>query len=303
MKPVHASSVSIKVDRHDKTYRPNDMVTGVIIVNTHHHHMTFSSITMAVEGSINLHLNAKNVGLFEAFYGSIKPYVMIKKELNIKGPGIASMGQSEFPFEFKISSEGEELFETYHGVYINTAYIISVEIARGLLSTNLTADLEFVFEVPGKPTAKEEHSSEVCMTPKTLQNLDPAVAMSIPPFKIVGTLHRLVCPITEPLTGDLIIEQSDIAIKSIEMQLTRVETVSYAEGLAQEASEITSIQIASGDPCRGLQLPVYMIFPRLFTCPTMVTSQFRVEFEINIVVQFEDGNVVTEGFPLTLYRS
>ena len=42
------------------------------------------------------------------------------------------------------------------------------------------------------------------------------------------------------------------------------------------ATEIQNIQIAEGDICRNLPLPIYMIFPRLFTCPTLATNNFKV---------------------------
>ena len=42
------------------------------------------------------------------------------------------------------------------------------------------------------------------------------------------------------------------------------------------ATEIQNIQIADGDVCRGLSIPIFMIFPRLFTCPTLTTNNFKV---------------------------
>lgn len=68
------------------------------------------------------------------------------------------------------------------------------------------------------------------------------------------------------------------------------------------ATEIQNIQIADGDVCRGQSIPVHMIFPRLFTCPTLATKNFKVEFEVNIVVVFQDGHLVTENFPIKLVR-
>ena len=56
-------------------------------------------------------------------------------------------------------------------------------------------------------------------------------------------------------------------------------------------------------PPRRLVVPIYMIFPRLFSCPTMRTDGFTIEFEVNLIVVFADGYMVTENFPLTLYRS
>jgi len=42
------------------------------------------------------------------------------------------------------------------------------------------------------------------------------------------------------------------------------------------ATEIQNIQVADGDVCRKLLIPIYMIFPRLFTCPTLATSNFKI---------------------------
>lgn len=42
------------------------------------------------------------------------------------------------------------------------------------------------------------------------------------------------------------------------------------------ATEIQNIQIGEGNVARGVPIPIYMIFPRLFTCPTLSTSNFKV---------------------------
>ena len=47
---------------------------------------------------------------------------------------------------------------------------------------------------------------------------------------------------------------------------------------------------------------MYIIFPRLFTCPTTKAANFSVEFEVNLVVLFKDQYLVTENFGITLYR-
>ena len=43
-------------------------------------------------------------------------------------------------------------------------------------------------------------------------------------FLIRGNLDATNCVITQPLTGELLVESSDVAIKSMELQLVRVET-------------------------------------------------------------------------------
>ena len=119
---------------------------------------------------------------------------------------------------------------------------------------------------------------------------------------IISFKNITITQVHVPFTGQIIIENSVAPIKSIELQLVRVETVAYAEGTAREATEIQNIQLADGDVCRDLVIPIYMVFPRLFTCPTVDTLHFKVEFEVNLVVLFADGYMVTENFPLNLYR-
>ena len=100
------------------------------------------------------------------------------------------------------------------------------------------------------------------------------------------------------------IQESEVPIKSIELQLVRVETVCDAAAgkTAKESTEIQNIQIGDGDVCRNIVIPMYMIFPRLFTCPTVLARNFKVEFEVNLVILFSDGHLLTENFPLKLSR-
>lgn len=124
---------------------------------------------------------------------------------------------------------------------------------------------------------------------------------TLPKFLVRGHLDATNCVITQPLTGELQVENSEVPIKSIELQLVRVETCGEetcckktrrageqsftllclsspgcAEGYARDATEIQNIQIAEGDVCRSLPIPIYMVFPRLFTCPTLETTNFKV---------------------------
>lgn len=78
------------------------------------------------------------------------------------------------------------------------------------------------------------------------------------------------------LIFQLIVEHTEIPVKSIELQLVRVETCGCAEGYSRDATEIQNIQIGEGNVACGVAIPIYMVFPRLFTCPTLVTSNFKV---------------------------
>ncbi len=148
----------------------------------------------------------------------------------------------------------------------------------------------------------------------------------------------------------MILNECNIPIKSIELQLVRVETCGCAEGYSKDCkcwlwknillkiffcnfsllfkvTEIQNVQIGEGDVLRGVQIPIYMIFPRLFTCPSLLTTNFKIgnilnyktmvinlkkthgcsffvspEFEVNLVIVFEDDRLITENFPLKLTR-
>ena len=118
----------------------------------------------------------------------------------------------------------------------------------------------------------------------------------MPKFRIKGSIDATTCYIWEPFTGELVIDYCEQAIKSIELQLVRVETCGCAEGYACEGiiwvapgfannhlnsmfllvTEIQNIQIGDGEVVRATLLPIYMVFPRLFTCPTLITNNFKI---------------------------
>ena len=93
-------------------------------------------------------------------------------------------------------------------------------------------------------------------------------------------------------------------IRSIELQLVRVETITPAGAApAREATEIQNLQVGDGAVCLNLAIPLYIVFPRVFTCPTIISDTFRVEFEVNVIVVFDEGYTVTENHPVVLFRA
>ena len=74
-------------------------------------------------------------------------------------------------------------------------------------------------------------------------------------------------------------------IKSVEIQLVRVETF---EGKTN-ATEVQNIQVADGNVIPGLEVPLYMLFPKIYSCPTYIHSKFKIEFHVNLIVIFQNG--------------
>ncbi|XP_040142961.2 vacuolar protein sorting-associated protein 26C isoform X3 [Ictidomys tridecemlineatus] len=245
------TSLDIKIKRANKVYHAGEMLSGVVVVSSKDS-VQHQGVSLTMEGTVNLQLSAKSVGVFEAFYNSVK-------------------------------------------------YTLRCDMRRSLLAKDLTKTCEFIVHSAPQKGTLTPSPVDFTITPETLQNVKERALL--PKFLIRGHLNSTNCVITQPLTGELLVEHSDAAIRSIELQLVRVETCGCAEGYARDATEIQNIQIADGDVCRGLSVPIHMVFPRLFTCPTLETTNFKVEFEVNIVVLLHADHLITENFPLKLCRT
>ncbi|XP_022805902.1 Down syndrome critical region protein 3-like [Stylophora pistillata] len=294
------ATLEIRLKRVNKIYHEGDIVKGVIVVQSRGE-LSHNGITLSMEGSVNLQLSAKSVGVFEAFYNSLKPIHLVNYSLEIAKPGKLPNGKTELPFEIPLKPKGNKpLYETYHGVFVNIQYYLRSEMKRPYLNKDLQSQAEFIVE--NKVTSKkvEVKPVEFSITPESLENVKEKA--KVPKFLVKGNLDTALCSISKPFTGELEVVNSDRPIKSIELQLVRVETCGCAEGYSKDATEIQNIQIAEGDVCRGLRIPIYMIFPRLFTCPTLTTANFKIEFEVNVVIVLQDDHLITENFPIKIIR-
>lgn len=237
-------------------------------------------IMLYLEGIVNLQLSSKTVGLFDAFYNSVKPINLLQNSLELAAPGKLSPGRSEFHFELPLvcKKEPRMLYETYHGVFININYQLNCTVKRNFLGKSMTKLQQFCVQY--KPTALGEgalKSVPFSLSPDSLQkNATAKERLSMPRFLITGRLDRSESCVTTPITGSITVQHTEAAIKSIEMQLVRVETCGCDEGYSKDATEIQTIQIADGNVLPKLELPIYMVLPRLFTCPTLITKNFKI---------------------------
>jgi len=293
--------VEIQLSHVDRVYRPGETLSGVIAV-TSKGSMSHNGISLHLDGEVTLQLSGKSVGVFEAFYNSLKPIKLLDYKIEISKSGKLPDGVSELPFEFKLEPlPDQNLYDTYHGVFVSIGYTLTCDILRGVFAKNIQKKMEFVMEVPSLKPVKPT-PVEFTMTPEALETVRTGASAKIPQFLITGNLRSAVCEINKPFVGELCVKESSSPIRSIELQLVRVETCGCADGYAKEPTEIQNIQICDGDVCRGLTIPIYMIFPRLFTCPSMSARTFKVEFEVNVVVMFCDGHLLLENLPIELVR-
>ncbi|XP_060226781.1 vacuolar protein sorting-associated protein 26C isoform X4 [Meriones unguiculatus] len=218
------TSLDIKIKRANKVYHAGEMLSGLVVISSKDS-VQHQGVSLTMEGTVNLQLSAKSVGVFEAFYNSVK-------------------------------------------------YTLRCDMRRSLLAKDLSKTCEFIVHSAPQKGKLTPSPVDFTITPETLQNVKERA--SLPKFFIRGHLNSTNCAITQPLTGELVVEHSEAAVQSVELQLVRVETCGCAEGYARDATEIQNIQIADGDICRGLSVPLHMVFPRLFTCPTLETTNFKV---------------------------
>lgn len=295
------SSLEIKLKRADRVYRPNEKVEGLIIVHCKSG-WAHKGIQLQIEGLIHLSVASRGISIGSDIVPAGKPLQLLSESIEVTPPGKFSDGIHEVPFEFVLKGKaGQQLMESYHGVYISVIYNIAAQCERGVMSRTLTKEIEFIAEVQ-TTKLNEPVPSTFEISPKSLENVPPEILKTIPNFKLSGRVHRSFCPINQPFTGEAIIQLSDAPVRSLELQLVRVETVVVDAVSHREATEIQNIQIGEGNICRDMIVPMYMVFPRLFSCPTVISTQFKIEFEVNLIVVFGEGYMVTENFPIVVTR-
>ncbi|XP_045453401.1 vacuolar protein sorting-associated protein 26C [Melitaea cinxia] len=294
-----SASLAFSLKKVNKVYHEGEIIAGVVIVDTSTD-LRHEGLTLTMEGSVNLQISSKNAGIFDTFSNNIRPINIINTSIELAPAGKIPTGVTEIPFEMPLvarqSSMSLGLLETYHGVFVNVMYTLKCSMKRSFLNKPLNASCQFFvqYKHQARPAPKPVRCE---VSPDTLRGAGAA-----PHFALYAELDSTVCALDRPVTGKIRIDECSVPIKSIELQLVRVETCGSAEGFSKDATEIQNIQVCEGDVVRGREVPLYMVLPRLFTCPTTTTPYFKIEFELNIAVIFEDDYLVTENFPILLLR-
>ncbi|XP_021188788.2 vacuolar protein sorting-associated protein 26C isoform X1 [Helicoverpa armigera] len=304
---MSAISTAIVLKRASKVYHEGEIIAGVVVVESNSD-VRHEGLSLTMEGSVNLQLSTKNVGIFEAFSNSIKPINLINTCIELAPPGKIPVGITEIPFEMPlrarqaVSPGYPGLLETYHGVFVNIMYTLKCSMKRSFLNKPVNTSCQFFVQYrqqeagPVKPVRCE-------ITPASIRAAGAGSRAAMPHFQIYAEIDSTVCALDKPLTGKIRVDECSVPIRSIELQLVRVETCGCTEGYSKDATEIQNIQVGEGDVCRARDVPLHMVLPRLFTCPTTTTVNFKIEFELNIAVIFDDDYLVTENFPILLLRS
>ncbi|KCV69399.1 hypothetical protein H696_03830 [Fonticula alba] len=295
--------LDIHLDHIDKTFQAGECVSGTILIDGRKR-SSHNGITLTLKGTVLMKHSSRNTGAFEAFYNSVRPIDLIFHTLELAPAGKLPSTILELPFSIPLLPTAEEfpLYETYHGVFVSIQYNIRVDVkGRSFMSGDLSETIEFLLENPPRNISFKPTPVDILISSSAIDSVKKG-ANVIPKFKITGKINSTLCPITRPFSGELVVEEMGSKIRTIDLQLIRVETCGCADGFSRDATEIQNIQISEGDVLRNFPIPIYMIFPRLFTCPTVSSKNFKIEFEVLINVQLENNHVIAERFPIKLIR-
>ncbi|KAL8197997.1 hypothetical protein R6Q57_029962 [Mikania cordata] len=294
-------SVEIKLSRSNRTYRPSEPILGKIITRLPSS-ISHRGIHITVNGSVNLQVRGGSAGFIESIYGVLKPIRIVKKSIEVQPSGKISAGTTQIPFSVILNDGGNngKFYETFHGANISIQYLLNVDVVRGYLHKSLSATVEFIVEselaiLPEKPVSPEMVFFYITQDTQR-HTLLPELRSG--GFKVSGRICTQ-CLVSDPLVGELTVEASALPVYSIDIHLLRVESIMVGENIATETSIVQTTQIADGDVCHNLPLPIYVMLPRLLTCPTVFAGPFSVEFKVSILVTFQTGlyNVQTKSDP------
>ncbi|XP_064935409.1 uncharacterized protein LOC135585615 isoform X1 [Musa acuminata AAA Group] len=237
-------------------------------------------------------IRAGVTGVIDSLYGVVKPIRILKKSLQVASAGKLGPGKIETPFSFTLSPQENDtiatFYETFHGGNISIQYLITADVMRGYLHKSLSAALEFIVEndranLITSPQLLEFVSFYITQDTQKHQLLPELLTGC---FRVTGKILTQ-CSLKDPITGDLTVEASAVPIDSVDIQLLRVESILSGERFVTDTSVIQTTQIADGDICRSLTLPIYVLLPRLLVCPTLFAGSFSIEFHVSITVSFQ----------------
>ncbi|XP_042378259.1 vacuolar protein sorting-associated protein 26C-like isoform X1 [Zingiber officinale] len=286
------SKIELKLSRPSRVYHPGELIQGKIVTALSAP-ISYQKILVTATGTVNIQVRQGVTGVIDSLYGVVKPIRILKKCFEVAASaGKLGPGTTEMPFSFTLSPQEDEtvatFYETFHGGNISIQYLITADVMRGYLHKSLSTTLEFIVEndkVNLLVSPPPPEFTRFYMTQDTQKHqLLPELLTGH--FKITGQILTQ-SSLKDPITGDLTVETSSVPIESIDVQLLRVESILVGEKIITDTSVIQTTQIADGDICRLVTLPIYVLIPRLLVCPSLSAGSFSIEFQVSIIITFQ----------------
>ena len=293
--------LQIILENFNKTYSVGDSITGTIQIKNRRNDLKYNLI-IYLQGTYILS-NRKSqppTKIKETF---------LKKDLKIISEGTLEKSNNPSSIYFKfplIPESNDNYYESYHGVVISIIYELSCNLQ--VINSNENYNSEKVkinINVPGMGINNNFGCKLVPyyfnLNNKNMEN-NQLQNKSLPDFNIECFINNINCNFDKPFDGYIIIHNCNVEIKSIELQFLRHEETVINNVNINETSEIQNLQIGDGDVNKNIEIPLFMIFPKTFSCATLNNNIVKISFEMNVMVVLVDGVIIMDNFPVNLWR-
>jgi hypothetical protein len=304
------SSISISLDNPIGEYKPGAKVLGALHIATQSS-VSHNGIVVTGAGQIGVR---PSKSAFGGNASRVPPVTLMDFTLEVRPAGRLSEGSSRVDFEFYVLGPKGcplPLLESYCGACLSIQYLLHAEVrtAGTFFAKAIRTCMEIVVLVPGQGFDPDEPPQDPgpCLFSFDNNSFEGEKFSSevvTPKLEIEGQLSTTLCEITRPITGTLTVKHCQLKVVTIDIYLIRVEGLQMDGKIAYETSYVQTTQIACADVCRGVPIPIHMVLPRVFTCPKLVTDTFRVLWQVEIVIFFEEeGASVRKVFPIQIFRA
>jgi hypothetical protein len=292
------------LERSNRMFNAGENIRGVIRLRNLPGNTAHDGVVVRLEGSVKGQMSVRAVGALDSVISQVPPENLCSVVESIYPPGMFMDKVLDIPFALVLQPlTGKQLLETYTGVYISVTYELSAAIVsrQGVKSPFVNPPIVRILVM--NPSLGRHASMSDFPTPFTITKEDIRTDSSIVHrFNIAGVFASGICQIDGEFSGYVSVVDSSTPVRSIDLQLMRIETVKGTEGQLRETTEVQCLQIADGDVRRNAKIPLHMNFPRQFSCPTSFFSRYKIEFEAMVIVKFVGGVDATRSFPITLVR-
>ncbi|XP_056175124.1 uncharacterized protein LOC115664763 isoform X2 [Syzygium oleosum] len=310
---MSSATLEIKLSRPSRIYRPSEPLEGKIVVKSASS-ISHRGVRLAVNGSVNMQVRGGTAGLIESIVGAVKPVVIVNRIIEVTPSGRIAPGTTEIPFSVTLKQSGddtrERFYETFHGANINIQGMkfwiiivpcsswpesplrhnvsVQINVTRGYLHKSLCTTMEFILETDKAELLDQPASPEMVIfyITQDTQRHPLLPELKSGGFRVTGKFS-VQCALPDPISGELIVETSAVPIHSVDIHILRIESILFGDRIVTETSLVQTTQIADGDVSRRMMLPIYVILPRLLTCPTTLAGPFSIEFKVAIVITFQ----------------
>lgn len=291
--------IKLNLESFNKTYSIGDSITGNITIKNKRYESKYD-LSLILIG--RYHISNKRaqppVKINEKF---------ITKEYKIITNGDIQKGISpdqHFSFPL-IPEENDHFYESYKGVVLSIYYEINANVKINNIEEFSSEKLRIEILVPGMGIKKNFGCKLVpyyfTLTPKNIED-NKLQNEKLPDFNIECFINNINCNFNKPFDGYIIIHNCNVEIKSIELQFLRHEEAEISGSKINETTEIQNLQIGDGDVNKNVEIPLFMIFPKTFSCASIDTPIFKLSFEINVMIVLVNGIIITDNFPVNIWR-